>query len=246
MGNDGGSIPTRRELVKEAAKNPSTAEVKELRQEQQGYFWSTDPISQEPLAQPVVSDSSGKLYNKSTILEYLVEGSRKEDAEKMTQGAVKSLKDVVEVKFEEDPEAPSSTKTQAWKCPVTGSRLGPQTKAVYLVPCGHAFSATAIKEVSGEKCLTCDTVYTSNDIIPILPLSDEDLARLSLSSGERLPSSFGRSSFFSSWICCKGSCTSALWVGSNCGFVGIISWNCLSCSLTFVNVLAHPQMRDWY
>ena len=48
------------------------------------------------------------------------------------------------------------------------------------MPCGHAFSGTAIKEVSGEKCLTCETEYASNDIIPILPIADTDIARLSL------------------------------------------------------------------
>lgn len=181
MGNDGGSIPTRRELVKEAARNPSAAQVKESQHEQQEYQWTTDPISRQPLAQPVVSDSSGKLYNKATILEYLVEGTRKEEAERETQGAVKSLKDIVEVKFELDTDAGgASTATQAWKCPVTGDKLGPGSKAVYIVPCGHAFSGAAIKEVSGEKCLTCDVEYASNDIIPINSLVDTDIARLSL------------------------------------------------------------------
>ncbi|KAF2167234.1 hypothetical protein M409DRAFT_22662 [Zasmidium cellare ATCC 36951] len=184
MGNDGGSIPTRRELVKEAARNPTASEVKESQHEQQEYYWTTDPISREPLSQPVVSDGNGKLYNKATILEFLVEGARKEDAESITQGAVKSLKDVVEVKFEVNEEAAKqangSAKHVTWKCPITGDKLGPGSKAVYLVPCGHAFSGSAIKEVSGEKCLTCDTEYASNDIIPILSLSPTDLARLSL------------------------------------------------------------------
>ncbi|KAM0719434.1 hypothetical protein Q7P37_005339 [Cladosporium fusiforme] len=180
MGNDGGSIPTRRELVKEAARNPTIAELKESQNEQQEYQWSTDPISRQPLAQPVVSDSSGKLYNKDTILEYLVEGARKEDAERETKGAVKSLKDVVEVKFELDSDASGPNKKQAWKCPVTGDRLGPGSKAAYIVPCGHAFSGSAIKEVSGEKCLTCDTEYASNDIIPINSVVDTDIARLVL------------------------------------------------------------------
>ena len=190
MGNDGGSIPTRRELVKEAAKNPSAAQVKESQHEQQEYQWTTDPISRQPLEPPVVSDSSGKLYNKATILEYLVEGARKEEAERETNGAVKSLKDVVEVKFEADDDASSDSaldkesktksKKPAWKCPVTGDRLGPGSKAAYIVPCGHAFSGAAIKEVSGEKCLACDVEYASNDIIPINSVLDTDIARLSL------------------------------------------------------------------
>lgn len=178
MGNDGGSIPKRRELVKEAARTRTATELKESQHEQQDYYWTTDPISQKPLTQPIVSDSSGKLYNKETILEFLVEGNRKEDANSVTQGAVKSLKDIVEVKFEVDSDASSTV--EVWKCPVTGNKLGPGSKAVYIVPCGHVFSSTAIKEVSGEKCLTCDTEYASNDIIPILSTSELDIARLSL------------------------------------------------------------------
>lgn len=177
MGNDGGSIPTRRELVKEAARNPTTAQVKEARAEQAGYGWTTDPISRDPLAAPVVSDSAGKLYNKATIIEYLVEGARKDDADAQLHGSVKSLKDVVEVKFETDSENPGK-----WKCPITGETLGPGSKAAYLVPCGHAFSGAAIKEVSGEKCLTCETEYASNDIIPIVPVTETDIARLQLRS----------------------------------------------------------------
>ncbi|KAK3112607.1 Replication termination factor 2 [Teratosphaeriaceae sp. CCFEE 6253] len=180
MGNDGGSIPTRRELVKEAARNPTASQIKESQQEQQEHSWKTDPISNQPLAQPIVSDSSGKLYNKDTILEYLVEGSRKADAERITQGAVKSLKDVVEVKLELDPEATAEAKHEVWRCPITGDRLGPGSKAAYLVPCGHAFSGAAIKAVSGERCPGCETEYAGNDVIPILSVVETDVVRLAL------------------------------------------------------------------
>nr|POF13084.1 replication termination factor 2 [Quercus suber] len=184
MGNDGGSIPTRRELVKEAARNPTTAELKESQQEQQEYQWTHDPVSREPLSQPVVSDSSGKLYNKDTILEYLVSGTRGEEIERIVQGRIQSVKDVVEVMFQVDQKETAHSsgdgRSQVWRCPVTGDKLGPGSKAVYIVPCGHAFSGTAIKEVSGEKCLTCEAEYASNDIIPILPFAATDVARLSL------------------------------------------------------------------
>nr|POF04134.1 replication termination factor 2 [Quercus suber] len=184
MGNDGGSIPTRRELVKEAARNPTTAELKELQQEQQEYQWSYDPISREPLSQPLVSDSTGRLYNKDTILEYLVNSGRPEDVEKLVEGRIKSLKDIVEVKFQVDhdgtADVPGAGRNQLWRCPVTGDKLGPGSKAVYIVPCGHAFSGTAIKEVSGEKCLTCEAEYAPNDVIPILPTTATEIARLSL------------------------------------------------------------------
>lgn len=187
MGNDGGSIPTRRELVKEAARNPTTAEIKESQQEQQEYYWSTDPLSRKPLARPVVSDCNGKLYNKDSILEYLIpseDGTSKAEADTIMQGSVKSLKDVVEVKFEVDDaatqKAAGTTKREVWKCPITSDILGPGSKAVYIVPCGHAFSSSAIKEVSGEKCLQCNESYAVNDVIPIVPTTTTDIARLTL------------------------------------------------------------------
>jgi len=184
MGNDGGryalkpfdlchavanlctcSIPTRRELVKEAARDLTTTQVKETQQEQQEYHWTTCPLSHRPLAQPVVSDLPGKLYNKDAVLEYLLPagdgtpGLSKSDNEQVLEGRVRSLRDVVEVKFEVEKEVKmekngrASPKGEKWICPITSKALGPGVKAVYLVPCGHAFSEGAIKEISSQNCL---------------------------------------------------------------------------------------------
>ena len=189
MGNDGGSIPTRRELVKEAARNKTTTELKETQAEQQEYFWTTDPITNEPLEPPIVADCNGKLYKKESVLKLLTadESINKEEAEKATAGAVKTLKDVVEVKFTADTgasengeKAMNGTKANKWICPITNKPLGPGSKAVYIVPCGHAFSGAAIKEVADDKCLVCSETYAPNDVIPIVPTSAEDLARLAL------------------------------------------------------------------
>ncbi|KAF2111683.1 Rtf2 RING-finger-domain-containing protein [Lophiotrema nucula] len=189
MGNDGGSIPTRRELVKEAAKSLTTTQVKEVQTERQEYGWSNDPLTREPLAKPIMSESSGILFNKQTILEYLVQwdasDARKIEADKLLEGRVKSLKDVVEVKFEveENQKTLGSAavgRTERWICPITRTELGPKSKAVYLVPCGHAFAGSVVKEVSGETCLQCNEAYAENDIIPILPTSATDIARLGL------------------------------------------------------------------
>ena len=162
MGNDGGSIPKRRELVKEAARLQTASEVKESKQEQQEHRWKTCILSQQPLKPPIVSDWLGNLYNKDAILEFLLPSddssveSSKADKEKILESRVKSLKDVVEVKFhqsEENPKEDSSSAASTWLCPVSNKALGPSVKAVYLVPCGHAFSETAIREVSSDTCL---------------------------------------------------------------------------------------------
>jgi hypothetical protein len=201
MGNDGGSIPKRRELVKEAAKALTTSQVKEVQNEQQEYAWTTDPLTRKPLSRPVVSDAAGVLYNKDSIIEYLLKDDADREKDEMRKvgdvrvdGAyadlaafgerVKGLKDVVEVQFEIAPASDSDGETKArgekWSCPITGRALGPGAKAVYLVPCGHAFAGSVVKEVAGSVCLTCNEAYAENDVIPILPTVPTDLARLNL------------------------------------------------------------------
>jgi Rtf2 RING-finger len=182
MGNDGGSIPTRRELVKEAARNLNTTEVKEKQKEVLAHRWSTCPLSHKPLIRPVVSDSAGNLHNKDAVLQYLLppEASSldKDECDKFVQGRIKALKDVVEVHFELDPQQQSGM--ERWICPITTKALGPSVKAVYIVPCGHAFSQEAVREMKADKCLQCDQPYEARDIIPILPITEAEQISLTV------------------------------------------------------------------
>jgi Rtf2 RING-finger len=168
------SIPKRRELVKEAARAQTASEVKESQQEQHSHRWTTCALSQKPLQAPVVSDYMGMLYNKDAILEYLLPAddaaaqTAKADAAKVLGGRVAGLKDVLEVKFQDDGEAENGNAGLAngttWVCPITNKQLGPGVKAAYIVPCGHAFSEIALKEVAELVCLqvcllTCKTLH---------------------------------------------------------------------------------------
>ncbi|KAJ5938254.1 hypothetical protein N7454_004596 [Penicillium verhagenii] len=200
MGNDGGSIPTRRELVREAARAPTTAQLKETQREQQEHAWKTCPLSHKVLARPIVSDSVGNLYNKDAVLQFLIgddaEGiSSKSDCEEILCGRVKALKDVVELHFEVDTElmehpsdkinAHRHERREGWICPITAKPLGAGVKAVYLVPCGHVFAEEAIRQLKGDRCLQCDHAYTEDNIIPILPTKEEDKQRL-IARGQKL------------------------------------------------------------
>ena len=203
MGNDGGSIPTRRELVKEAARDLSTTQVKEIQTEQQEHYWSTCALSHQPLSLPVVSDALGTLYNKDAVIDHLLSAGQEDKQDLQARGEafkdrLRSLRDVVEVKLQvQDGDEKSSATKQTWVCPVTGKALGPGVKAAYVVPCGHAFSESAIKEMGGESCLQvrifigstklcpdhtnlsqCNEPYTADDIIPILPTSQTEKDRL--------------------------------------------------------------------
>jgi len=177
MGNDGGSIPTRRELVKESAKPKTLTEMKEKQQEHLAHRWSQCPLSHTALKKPIVADYAGDLYNKDAIIQFLLPDDAstldKAEAEVFLGGRVKGLKDVVEVQFEVEHDERKNI--DKWVCPVTGKELGPAVKAVYLVPCGHAFSQEAIKEMNSSDCVQCSHTYdTTRDVLPILPTTETD------------------------------------------------------------------------
>jgi len=156
--------------------------VKAAQLESQTHAWTYCPLSQRTLATPIVSDCAGTLYNKDAVLEYLLpaddpaEDATKADRDEILGGRIKSLRDVVEVKFQIEKD--TAGKGGKRICPITSKELGAHTKAVYLVPCGHAFSESAIKEVAEDSCLQCNEPYKQEDIIPILPLAKEDILRL--------------------------------------------------------------------
>lgn len=129
------------------------------------------------MTKPVVADYTGDLYNKDAILQYLlpddVSPLDKVEAEKFVQGRVKSLKDIVEVHFEIEKD--DTLKTEKWTCPVTSKELGPNVKAVFIVPCGHAFSREALEVMKDvNNCPSCGSPFESRDIIPILPYTEAD------------------------------------------------------------------------
>ena len=182
MGNDGGSIPTRRELVKNAARAPNASELKATEIEAFTHAWTFCPLSQRLLSTPIVSDCAGTLYNKDAILEFLLpqddaEGGEKgkEEKEAVLQSRVKGLKDVVEVKFTEEKTERGESRQI---CPITSKELGANTKAVYLVPCGHAFSEVAVKELGESVCGVCSEVYGEEGVVNILPMGKDDLERM--------------------------------------------------------------------
>ncbi len=162
--------------MKEAARNPTSTDLREKQREHLAHRWSQCPVSHKALVKPIVSDYSGDLYNKDAILQFLLPAEvspiDKEEFDKFIQGRIKSLKDVVEVLFES--ELDEQTRTERWICPITSKELGPTVKAVYLVPCGHAFSQEAITQIKADQCSQCGTAYESRDIIPILPSTETD------------------------------------------------------------------------
>ncbi|KAG7286391.1 hypothetical protein NEMBOFW57_008700 [Staphylotrichum longicolle] len=196
MGNDGGSIPTRRELVKSAARTPTVSELKATALESLGHAWSHDPLTSERLdMENVVSDWRGRLYNYESVLKGLMPRSDGDvdEAPALVTGespeltfastGIKSLRDVVKLKFKRYVP-PGAKEQDRWACPVSLKELGPATRAVYLVPCGHVFAEAAIKQIQEEVCPECSEKFQPGDVIPILPTEKVDLDALATRVGD--------------------------------------------------------------
>ena len=170
MGNDGGSIPKRRELVKNAARALTTSELKATTLESLGHAWSHCALSGDPLEKDnVVSDWCGRLFNYEAILSRLMPADEVPDVTPASFG-IRSLRDVAKLKFTRDGEK--------LVCPISMKELGPSVKSVYLVPCGHAFAEVAIHEIQEKSCPECAEAFESDNTIPIFPAKGEETTKL--------------------------------------------------------------------
>ncbi|KAI8961309.1 DUF602-domain-containing protein [Daldinia sp. FL1419] len=183
MGNDGGSIPKRRELVREAARLPTASEVKATALESLTHAWTMCPLSDAPLDfSNTVSDWRGRLYNYESVLQCLMPSSS-ETAVSETQEAefartgIKSLKDVVKLKVTMKKDEKGR---EFAACPVSLKELGAATKSVYIVPCGHVFAEVTMKEISDteKQCPECSSPFEERDVIPILPTDEAEVEKL--------------------------------------------------------------------
>jgi hypothetical protein len=170
MGNDGGSIPKRRELVKGAARAPTVSELKATALESLQHAWSHCALSGAPLdMDAAVSDASGRLYNYEAILQSLVPSEEAREQSASSVG-IRSLRDVVKLKF--------SKAGGKWSCPISMKEMGPATRSVYLVPCGHVYAEVAIKEIKADACPECSEAFTGDNVITILPTTKDEMKKL--------------------------------------------------------------------
>jgi len=178
MGCDGGSIPRREELV-QLQKKPERADQHELER----IKWFSCAISKELLRPPVVYCELGNLYNKEAIIKRLIDKNIPE-----CFSHIRSLKDVFPVNFSPNADfKPVGEKSSnnvvdvaedsPFACPVTGLLVGSNHKFSVLRTCGCAFSDRALRECPSDICLTCNTPFTSEDVMPLNP-DEEELAIL--------------------------------------------------------------------
>jgi len=195
MGNDGGSIPDRRDLVRTKAKAEQADKANQSKAR-----WFFCALSKKPLQEPIVSDALGKLYNKDAIIEYLLDKSAYGDWEEIC-GHIRSLKDVKTLKLTPNP-APSTTDDAeriAFVCPLNLKEMNGVQPFVYIATCGCVFSHAGLRTVAGspkpaaekaadaplddlDLCPQCAAKYSrADDVVPLNPpLAEQERLREAL------------------------------------------------------------------
>ena len=167
MGCDGGSIPRRSEMVKTKGKNEIIDESESLKTQ-----WTCCFISKKLLEKPVVACKLGRLYNKESVVMYLLDKDGIEPTLANELSHLKSLKSSVincnNLKKEESSDY--------FACPITGREMNGKCKFYVTKFCGCIISEQAINQFPNTKtCLVCERkdFDATNDLIPLYPKGEE-------------------------------------------------------------------------
>jgi len=174
MGCDGGTIPTRDELVK-LKKKPEQKDKDGHRL----FKWQHCALTQEALNKPIVACEMGKLYNKESVIELLLTKDRSE-APKWSEH-LKQLKDVIELELTPNPAYTDRNRRQdavgdgmyvdalmaPWICPVTGLEMNGRFKFVFSFSTGRIVAERALKVLRQDPAESGN--YKEDDTIVMNP-----------------------------------------------------------------------------
>ncbi|KAJ7771877.1 DUF602-domain-containing protein [Mycena metata] len=196
MGNDGGSIPDRRDLVKSKPKAEALDKANQTRAR-----WGFCALSKRRLQEPVVSCALGKLYNKDAIIEFLLDRDAYGDGENIC-GHVRSLKDVKTLSLTANqapvPAGKEPSEHPQFVCPLTLKEMNGATPFVYLRPCGCVLSLAGLNamrstpqdgegQTEKDTCPQCAAKYSRDtDCIPLNPGAEEEERLRAALSAQRL------------------------------------------------------------
>ncbi|KIL61804.1 hypothetical protein M378DRAFT_166440 [Amanita muscaria Koide BX008] len=201
MGNDGGSIPDRRDLVRTKPKAEQADKANQTRA--RSFFCA---LSKKKLQEPIVSCALGMLYNKEALIEFLLDRTAYGDGEDIC-GHIRSLKDVKTLKLTSNPTpAPPESAGNAvlnhaqFICPLSLKEMNGSQPFVYIATCGCVFTQSALKTVTkasseekekgsespppeGEKfplelCPQCGGKFSRKDDVRMINPGPEDQERM--------------------------------------------------------------------
>lgn len=184
MGCDGGSIPKRHEVVK---SKTSQADDKN---NDISSRWNFCALSGLRLKQPIVACQLGHLFNKDSIIEYILDSRISTSSTSVERSCsyhivrhIKSLKDVTELKLttvsSKSDQGTESSSSQKFACPITNLEMNGKYKFCYLKTCGCVVSDRALKQIPGQhQCLLCSAPFNPNEDIYVINPTEEELKQL--------------------------------------------------------------------
>lgn len=160
MGNDGGSIPKRDEMV----SLKKTRKEKPLSQgEQHRIKWSFCALTETLLQPPIVCDELGNLFNKEQILTTLLRKTRLPEEFNHIRG----LKDLITLQLTQSP-GESASSPVSFICPITLKEVGSlSNKFVAIRPCGCVLAQSALEAVVSDTCLACNQPFSKVRNLPL-------------------------------------------------------------------------------
>ena len=158
MGNDGGSIPGRQDLVKVHKKKKKNVSESLIKSSKSQYC----SLSKDPLKKPIVGDKLGQLYNKKNILECLLNKNFPKIFNHIT-----SLKDVKDLNC-------NLSKSGKIECKISLEEFSGINKFYFLWSCGCVISKNSIDELNmKDKCIVCGIPFKKNDLISMNYTNEE-------------------------------------------------------------------------
>ena len=152
MGNDGGSIPDRTSQirVRKRKRRINKAEIQKTKS-------NLCSMTKEQLRKPIVGDRLGQIYNKTSVIEYLLNKNKAKGFEH-----IKSLKNVKDLKCIINDNG-------YIQCQISQEEFSGLNKFFFLWTCGCVFSKTAMDELNiKNKCINCNTDFDINkDLISL-------------------------------------------------------------------------------
>ncbi|KAM0791815.1 hypothetical protein ACM66B_004075 [Microbotryomycetes sp. NB124-2] len=163
MGNDGGSIPKRDDLVRTKRARERYHDPKEHAR----LRWTLCALSKEPLREPVVASALGTLFNKEALIAYLLNPPTETDPGpfgndgRLVAGHIRSLKDVTTLRLTPNPAATTSSNGAAtaklgddstlehapFVCPISMREMNGTYKFMFRSPCGCVISEASLREM---------------------------------------------------------------------------------------------------
>ncbi|XP_025197785.1 protein RTF2 homolog [Melanaphis sacchari] len=184
MGCDGGTIPKRDELVR-TKKKPEQKDKSSM----QLYRWRNCHLTQGPLRPPIVACGMGLLYNKESVLQYLVNKTPFPEA----SAHIKSLKDIKALRLTPNPAFNGKAQSvggyidnncSPFICPLVGLEMNDRSKFCFLWKCGCVISERGLKLGADNKCVNCVMEYEDDDIVVLNP-TEEDIALMKTKLAKR-------------------------------------------------------------